>query len=167
MTIAVDSFGPVTDNAQSVYELSRIESRAGIAAEIERDFRFRPDFESAKLQLEKGDGAGNTFKATAKPVLIGTATEYDDIQLHLFADSVEQVVMVPKVGGESTVDLETTIFRPAGDGPFPLVVINHGKSPGKPTSSSQWSVTPPMSGKSTSVKPASSPGSLPARSPST
>lgn len=73
VTIAVDSFGPVTDNAQSVYELSRIESREGIAAEIERDFGFRPDFESAKHQLEKGDGAGNTFKATAKPVLIGTA----------------------------------------------------------------------------------------------
>lgn len=73
VTIAVDSFGPVTDNAQSVYELSRIESRPGIAAELERDFGFRPNFETAKYQLEKGDGAGNTFKATAKPVLIGTA----------------------------------------------------------------------------------------------
>ncbi len=65
--------GPVTDNAQSVYELSQIEGKAGIAAEIERDFGFKPDFEGAKHQLEKGDGAGNTFKATAKPVLIGTA----------------------------------------------------------------------------------------------
>jgi K(+)-stimulated pyrophosphate-energized sodium pump len=73
VTIAVDSFGPVTDNAQSVYELSQIEARPGIGAEIERDFGFVPDFESAKHQLEKGDGAGNTFKATAKPVLIGTA----------------------------------------------------------------------------------------------
>ncbi len=73
VTIAVDSFGPVTDNAQSVYELSQIESKPGIAAELERDFGFKPDFESAKYQLEKGDGAGNTFKATAKPVLIGTA----------------------------------------------------------------------------------------------
>jgi K(+)-stimulated pyrophosphate-energized sodium pump len=73
VTIAVDSFGPVTDNAQSVYELSQIESKPGIAAEIERDFGFKPDFEGAKHQLEKGDGAGNTFKATAKPVLIGTA----------------------------------------------------------------------------------------------
>lgn len=73
VTIAVDSFGPVTDNAQSVYELSRIESRPGIGAEIERDFKFKPDFVGAKLELEKGDGAGNTFKATAKPVLIGTA----------------------------------------------------------------------------------------------
>jgi K(+)-stimulated pyrophosphate-energized sodium pump len=73
VTIAVDSYGPVTDNAQSVYELSQIEGRPDIAAEIQRDFRFQPDFENAKYQLEKGDGAGNTFKATAKPVLIGTA----------------------------------------------------------------------------------------------
>ncbi|MBW7895767.1 MAG: sodium-translocating pyrophosphatase [Opitutaceae bacterium] len=73
VTIAVDSYGPVTDNAQSVYELSQIEGKPGIAAEIERDYRFKPDFENAKYQLEKGDGAGNTFKATAKPVLIGTA----------------------------------------------------------------------------------------------
>ena len=73
VTIAVDSFGPVTDNAQSVYELSQIEGKPGIVEEIERDFGFRPDFEGAKHQLEKGDGAGNTFKATAKPVLIGTA----------------------------------------------------------------------------------------------
>ncbi len=73
VTIAVDSYGPVTDNAQSVYELSQIEGRPGIAAEIEKDFGFKPDFENAKYQLEKGDGAGNTFKATAKPVLIGTA----------------------------------------------------------------------------------------------
>jgi K(+)-stimulated pyrophosphate-energized sodium pump len=73
VTIAVDSFGPVTDNAQSVYELSQIESKKGISAEIEKDFNFKPDFEGAKHQLEKGDGAGNTFKATAKPVLIGTA----------------------------------------------------------------------------------------------
>jgi len=73
VTIAVDSFGPVADNAQSVYELSRIESIPGIAAEIEKDFGFKPDFENAKLNLERNDGAGNTFKATAKPVLIGTA----------------------------------------------------------------------------------------------
>ncbi len=73
VTIAVDSFGPVTDNAQSVYELSRIEAQPGIKEEIKRDYGFDPDFESAKYTLEKGDGAGNTFKATAKPVLIGTA----------------------------------------------------------------------------------------------
>jgi K(+)-stimulated pyrophosphate-energized sodium pump len=73
VTIAVDSYGPVTDNAQSVYELSQIEARKDIKAEIKRDFGFDADFENAKHQLEKGDGAGNTFKATAKPVLIGTA----------------------------------------------------------------------------------------------
>ena len=71
--IAVDSFGPVTDNAQSIYELSRIEAVPNVRAEIEKDFGFKPDFDNAKLELEKGDGAGNTFKATAKPVLIGTA----------------------------------------------------------------------------------------------
>ena len=73
VTIAVDSYGPVTDNAQSVYELSQIEARPDIKGEIKRDFGFEADFENAKYQLEKGDGAGNTFKATAKPVLIGTA----------------------------------------------------------------------------------------------
>jgi len=73
VTIAVDSFGPVTDNAQSVYELSQIETKPGIVEEIKRDFGFTPDFARAKHQLEKADGAGNTFKATAKPVLIGTA----------------------------------------------------------------------------------------------
>ncbi len=71
--IAVDSFGPVTDNAQSIYELSRIESVPNVREEIEKYFGFRPDFENSKFELEKGDGAGNTFKATAKPVLIGTA----------------------------------------------------------------------------------------------
>ncbi|HEX5400097.1 MAG TPA: sodium-translocating pyrophosphatase, partial [Verrucomicrobiae bacterium] len=71
--IAVDSFGPVTDNAQSIYELSRIEAVPNVKSEIEKDFGFKPDFDNAKMELEKGDGAGNTFKATAKPVLIGTA----------------------------------------------------------------------------------------------
>jgi K(+)-stimulated pyrophosphate-energized sodium pump len=73
VTIAVDSFGPVTDNAQSVYELSRIESIPNVKDELKRDYGITPDFEHAKLLLERGDGAGNTFKATAKPVLIGTA----------------------------------------------------------------------------------------------
>jgi Na+/H+-translocating membrane pyrophosphatase len=73
VTIAVDSYGPVTDNAQSVYELSTIETIPGIKDEIQRDFGFSPDFESGKQFLEENDGAGNTFKATAKPVLIGTA----------------------------------------------------------------------------------------------
>jgi K(+)-stimulated pyrophosphate-energized sodium pump len=73
VTIAVDSYGPVTDNAQSVFELSTIETLPNIAAEIKRDFGFTPDFESGKENLEENDGAGNTFKATSKPVLIGTA----------------------------------------------------------------------------------------------
>src|SRR5450631_3441785 len=73
VTIAVDSYGPVTDNAQSVYELSMIESIPNIEKEIKKDFGFMPKFEEAKQNLEENDGAGNTFKATAKPVLIGTA----------------------------------------------------------------------------------------------
>ncbi|MFP4471286.1 MAG: sodium-translocating pyrophosphatase [Bacteroidales bacterium] len=73
VTIAVDSYGPVTDNAQSIYELSLIEEQEGIDEEIERDFGFKPDYEKSKYYLEANDGAGNTFKATAKPVLIGTA----------------------------------------------------------------------------------------------
>jgi K(+)-stimulated pyrophosphate-energized sodium pump len=73
VTIAVDSYGPVTDNAQSVYELSLIEQVPGIEAELKRDYNIDVNFERAKLMLEENDGAGNTFKATAKPVLIGTA----------------------------------------------------------------------------------------------
>jgi K(+)-stimulated pyrophosphate-energized sodium pump len=73
VTIAVDSYGPVTDNAQSVYELSLIEAVPNVKAEIKKDFNMEVDFECAKHLLEANDGAGNTFKATAKPVLIGTA----------------------------------------------------------------------------------------------
>jgi K(+)-stimulated pyrophosphate-energized sodium pump len=73
VTIAVDSYGPVTDNAQSVYELSMIEDVEGIDAELEADHAFTPQWDRAKDMLEENDGAGNTFKATAKPVLIGTA----------------------------------------------------------------------------------------------
>lgn len=73
VTIAVDSYGPVTDNAQSVYELSTIENIPGIAQEIKSQYGFEPNFEKGKEYLEENDGAGNTFKATAKPVLIGTA----------------------------------------------------------------------------------------------
>ncbi|KYG07099.1 potassium transporter [Sorangium cellulosum] len=73
VTIAVDSYGPVTDNAQSVYELSLIENVPNIEAELKKDFGFTPNFDKAKHYLEENDGAGNTFKATAKPVLIGTA----------------------------------------------------------------------------------------------
>ncbi len=73
VTIAVDSYGPVTDNAQSVYELSMIEQIPNIKAELKKDYNIDVDFERAKHLLEANDGAGNTFKATAKPVLIGTA----------------------------------------------------------------------------------------------
>ena len=73
VTIAVDSYGPVTDNAQSVYELSLIENVPGIEAELKKDYNIDVRFERAKHLLEENDGAGNTFKATAKPVLIGTA----------------------------------------------------------------------------------------------
>lgn len=74
VTIAVDSYGPVTDNAQSIYELSLIEeNKEALIPEIEKEFGFTPDFEKSKYYLEANDGAGNTFKATAKPVLIGTA----------------------------------------------------------------------------------------------
>ncbi len=73
VTIAVDSYGPVTDNAQSVYELSLIENVPNVKQEIKKDFGFEPNFEKAKGFLEENDGAGNTFKASAKPVLIGTA----------------------------------------------------------------------------------------------
>jgi K(+)-stimulated pyrophosphate-energized sodium pump len=73
VTIAVDSYGPVADNAQSVFELSTMQKLPNIGAEVKRDFGFDPNFEQGKLFLEENDGAGNTFKATAKPVLIGTA----------------------------------------------------------------------------------------------
>ena len=73
VTIAVDSYGPVTDNAQSIFELSQIESRPNIKEEIKNEFGFEPNFERGKQYLEENDSAGNTFKATAKPVLIGTA----------------------------------------------------------------------------------------------
>jgi K(+)-stimulated pyrophosphate-energized sodium pump len=73
VTIAVDSYGPVTDNAQSVYELSTIETIPGIAQQLKKEYGFDVNFERAKHLLEENDGAGNTFKATAKPVLIGTA----------------------------------------------------------------------------------------------
>ncbi|HKQ58945.1 MAG TPA: sodium-translocating pyrophosphatase [Candidatus Eisenbacteria bacterium] len=73
VTIAVDSYGPVTDNAQSIFELSQVETTPGVAQEIEKQFGFKPDFARGKHNLEDNDGAGNTFKATAKPVLIATA----------------------------------------------------------------------------------------------
>lgn len=94
VTIAVDSYGPVTDNAQSVYELSLIEEREGISDEIEKGFKFKPDFGKAKLYLEENDGAGNTFKATAKPVLIATAVVGATTMIFSLILVIEQVLNV-------------------------------------------------------------------------
>jgi K(+)-stimulated pyrophosphate-energized sodium pump len=102
VTIAVDCFGPVSDNAQSVYELSQIEAIPNIKQSIKKEFGFEPDFVNAKDYLEKNDGAGNTFKATAKPVLIGTAVVgattmvFGIILLleHMFGGVVEKLSLV-------------------------------------------------------------------------
>ncbi|MEA2014415.1 MAG: sodium-translocating pyrophosphatase, partial [Thermodesulfobacteriota bacterium] len=102
VTIAVDSFGPVADNAQSIYELSRIEKLPNVKEEIKKDFGFEPDFEHSKHYLEATDGAGNTFKATAKPVLIGTAVVGATTMVfgivilleHIFGNVVEKLSLV-------------------------------------------------------------------------
>ncbi|MDS4029300.1 MAG: sodium-translocating pyrophosphatase [Candidatus Contendobacter sp.] len=105
VTIAVDSYGPVTDNAQSVYELSTIEQLPGIAAEVKRDFGFDPDFKIAKDLLEENDGAGNTFKATAKPVLIGTAVVGA-------ATMVFSIVMLLTAGLTENLDKLSLLYPP-------------------------------------------------------
>lgn len=94
VTIAVDSYGPVTDNAQSIYELSLIEELPGIVAYLEKDFGQKPDFEKAHYYLESNDGAGNTFKATAKPVLIGTAVVGSTIMIFSLILVIERVLHV-------------------------------------------------------------------------
>jgi len=94
VTIAVDSYGPVTDNAQSIYELSLIEEIPGIAEELEKEFGVKPDFEKAHHYLESNDGAGNTFKATAKPVLIGTAVVGSTIMIFSLILVIEQALGV-------------------------------------------------------------------------
>ncbi|MDR1044124.1 MAG: sodium-translocating pyrophosphatase [Candidatus Adiutrix sp.] len=94
VTIAVDSYGPVTDNAQSIYELSLIEEIPGIEAELEKEFGRQPDFEKAHYYLESNDGAGNTFKATAKPVLIGTAVVGSTIMIFSLILVIEKVLGV-------------------------------------------------------------------------
>ncbi|MDR1545205.1 MAG: sodium-translocating pyrophosphatase [Deltaproteobacteria bacterium] len=94
VTIAVDSYGPVTDNAQSIYELSLIEEIPNIADELEKDFGTKPDFEKAHYYLESNDGAGNTFKATAKPVLIGTAVVGSTIMIFSTILVIEKVLGV-------------------------------------------------------------------------
>jgi K(+)-stimulated pyrophosphate-energized sodium pump len=92
VSIAVDSYGPVSDNAQSIYELSQIEKIPGISKEIEKDFGFKPNFEKSKEYLERNDGCGNTFKATVKPVLISTAVAGATIMIFSI------VLLLKKVG---------------------------------------------------------------------
>jgi K(+)-stimulated pyrophosphate-energized sodium pump len=110
VTIAVDSYGPVTDNAQSVFELSQIETTPGTAQEIEKQFGFKPDFHGGKAYLEENDSAGNTFKATAKPVLIGTAvigatTMIFSIILlmHIKLDLLDPRVLLGLITGGATI----------------------------------------------------------------
>ncbi|MDT8308421.1 MAG: sodium-translocating pyrophosphatase, partial [Bacteroidales bacterium] len=95
VTIAVDSYGPVTDNAQSIYELSLIEGIEDIDQKIEGEFGFKPDFKKAKHYLEANDSAGNTFKATAKPVLIGTAVVGATTMIFSLILVIKKVLGVP------------------------------------------------------------------------
>ncbi|MDR2405332.1 MAG: sodium-translocating pyrophosphatase [Deltaproteobacteria bacterium] len=97
VTIAVDSYGPVTDNAQSVYELSLFEEIPGIAEEMEKELGEKPDFELAHYYLEANDGAGNTFKATAKPVLIGTAVVGSTIMIFSIILVLQQVLGIKDI----------------------------------------------------------------------
>ncbi len=110
VTIAVDSYGPVTDNAQSVFELSQIETLPNISAEIQKDFGFKPNFSQGKQYLEENDSAGNTFKATAKPVLIGTAVIGATtmifsiiLLLHLKLDLLDPRVLLGLITGGSVI----------------------------------------------------------------
>ncbi|MEK7745995.1 MAG: sodium/proton-translocating pyrophosphatase, partial [Elusimicrobiota bacterium] len=110
VTIAVDSYGPVTDNAQSVFELSQIETLKGAAAEIEKEHGLKVDFARGKHRLEENDGAGNTFKATAKPVLIGTAVIGATtmifsiiLLLNLKLDLLDPKVMLGLIAGGSVI----------------------------------------------------------------
>jgi K(+)-stimulated pyrophosphate-energized sodium pump len=114
VTIAVDSYGPVTDNAQSVYELSTIETIPNISQEIQKDFGFKPDFEEAKICLEENDGAGNTFKATAKPVLIGTAVVGATTLIFSIIKLLEAKfgAIVPLISGQPAVQEGLSIMNP-------------------------------------------------------
>ncbi len=114
VTIAVDSYGPVTDNAQSVYELSAIEALPNISEEIKKEFGFTPDFNEAKDFLEENDGAGNTFKATAKPVLIGTAVVGATTLIFSIIQvlSAKYGVDTPLVEGEWAINQGLSIMNP-------------------------------------------------------
>jgi len=102
VTIAVDSYGPVTDNAQSIFELSQVETTPGVAQEIEKQFGFKPDFEKGKHFLEDNDGAGNTFKATAKPVLIATAVAGATTMLFSIILTLQKFYALPEQGPGSS-----------------------------------------------------------------
>ena len=114
VTIAVDSYGPVTDNAQSIYELSMIETIPGIEGEVKKSFGFSPNFTVAKELLEENDGAGNTFKATAKPVLIGTAV--------VGATTMIFSIIMALTGGLTTDIEKLSILHP----PFLLGLLTGG-----------------------------------------
>lgn len=103
VSIAVDSYGPVADNAQSIYELSQIEAIPGISEDVEKEFGFKPDFEKSKEYLERNDGCGNTFKATVKPVLIGTAVAGATIMIFSIIMLLKKVGMLNLSLTEPTV----------------------------------------------------------------
>src|SRR5204862_2903950 len=104
VNIAVDSYGPVTDNAQSVFELAQTEHIPGIKVEIKRDFGFKPDFVQGKHYLEANDSAGNTFKATAEPVLIGTAVVGATTMIFAIILLMEKTI----IGGKPLLQLSLT-----------------------------------------------------------
>jgi K(+)-stimulated pyrophosphate-energized sodium pump len=122
VTIAVDSYGPVTDNAQSIYELSLIENVPNVKSEIRKDFGFEPDFERSKTFLEENDGAGNTFKATAKPVLIGTAV----VGATTMIFSIIALLVGVKVDNVIQFDAAKTQFLSLLHAPFLLGLITGG-----------------------------------------
>jgi K(+)-stimulated pyrophosphate-energized sodium pump len=124
VTIAVDSYGPVTDNAQSVYELSLIENVPNVKEEVQRDFGFLPDFEKGKQYLEENDGAGNTFKATAKPVLIGTAV----VGATTMIFSIIVILVGIRQGGNGLRELDATnaAFLSLLHAPFLLGLVTGG-----------------------------------------
>ncbi len=123
VTIAVDSYGPVTDNAQSVYELSAIEGIPNIKEDVKKNFGFEPNFELAKENLEKNDGAGNTFKATAKPVLIGTAV----VGATTMIFSIIVALTTPEAGPHKGVPLSVNLeFLSLLHAPFLLGLIAGG-----------------------------------------
>jgi K(+)-stimulated pyrophosphate-energized sodium pump len=124
VTIAVDSYGPVTDNAQSVYELSLIENVPNVKEEVKRDFGFDLDFEKGKQFLEENDGAGNTFKATAKPVLIGTAVV--GATTMIFSIIVLLVGITTNAAGEQMLNADKAQFLSLLHAPFLLGLITGG-----------------------------------------